>query len=163
MNVTELFRSARILSSDNQAQMNQQTNINIQYPSVSPYIAPEVNEREVELEDIDKLGIQEKDEQIQLLQLLLNIYQKNPLIINQYVVCSQNDLEELIKLIAKSEKCVITIDEDSICNCVCGPHKYSKISSILVYKNNSAYDFKYEYNEQYNFLKLNKISMHFVV
>ena len=85
MNVTELFRSARILSSDNQAQMNQQTNINIQYPSVSPYIAPEVNEREVELEDIDKLGIQEKDEQIQLLQLLLNIYQKNPLIINQYV------------------------------------------------------------------------------
>ena len=70
MNVTELFRSARILSSDNQAQMNQQTNINIQYPSVSPYIAPEVNEREVELEDIDKLGIQEKDEQIQLLQLL---------------------------------------------------------------------------------------------
>ena len=93
----------------------------------------------------------------------MNIYQKNPLIINQYVVCSQNDLEELIKLIAKSEKCVITIDEDSICNCVCGPHKYSKISSILVYKNNSAYDFKYEYNEQYNFLKLNKISMHFVV
>ena len=62
MNVTELFRSARILSSDNQAQMNQQTNINIQYPSVSPYIPPEVNEREVELEDIDKLGIQEKDE-----------------------------------------------------------------------------------------------------
>ena len=95
MNVTELFRSARILSSDNQAQMNQQTNINIQYPSVSPYIAPEVNEREVELEDIDKLGIQEKDEQIQLLQLLLNIYQKNPLIINQYVVCSQNDLDSL--------------------------------------------------------------------
>ena len=90
MNVTELFRSARILSPDNQQQMQQNTNVTIQYPSVSPYIAAAENpvqDREVELEDINAIGIEEKDDQISLLQLLLNVYMKNPLIVNKYVVC----------------------------------------------------------------------------
>ena len=89
MNVTELFRSARILSPDNQQSMQQNTNVTIHYPSVNPYIPPSENsiqEREVELEDINAIGIEEKDDQISLLQLLLNVYMKNPLIVNKYVI-----------------------------------------------------------------------------
>ena len=158
MNVTELFRSARILSPDNQQSMQQNTNVTIQYPSVSPYIAAaenSVQEREVELEleDINAIGIEEKDDQISLLQLLLNVYMKNPLIVNKYVICAKGDLELLVKQISKCEKCVVSIDEDSIVNCSCGSNKYAKIASILVYKNEIAYDF---------FLKYQHISLHFV-
>ena len=161
MNVTELFRSARILSPDNQQQMQQNTNVTIQYPSVSPYIAAAENpvqDREVELEDINAIGIEEKDDQISLLQLLLNVYMKNPLIVNKYVICAKGDLELIVKQISKCDK----IDEDSIVNCSCGSNKYAKIASILVYKNEIAYDFKYQYNQQYNFLKYQHISLHFV-
>ena len=146
MNVTELFRSARILSPDNQQSMQQNTNVTIQYPSVSPYIAAaenSVQEREVELE-------------------LLNVYMKNPLIVNKYVICAKGDLELIVKQISKCDKCIVNIDEDSIVNCSCGSNKYAKIASILVYKNEIAYDFKYQYNQQYNFLKYQHISLHFV-
>ena len=110
MNVTELFRSARILSPDNQQSMQQNTNVTIHYPSVNPYIPPSENsiqEREVELEDINAIGIEEKDDQISLLQLLLNVYMKNPLIVNKYVICAKGDLELLVKQISKCEKCVV--------------------------------------------------------
>lgn len=165
MNVTELFRSARILSPDNQQSMQQNTNVTIQYPSVSPYIAAaenSVQEREVELEDINAIGIEEKEDQISLLQLLLNVYMKNPLIVNKYVICAKGDLELIVKQISKCDKCIVNIDEDSIVNCSCGSNKYAKIASILVYKNEIAYDFKYQYNQQYNFLKYQHISLHFV-
>ena len=165
MNVTELFRSARILSPDNQQSMQQNTNVTIHYPSVNPYIPPSENsvqEREIELEDINAIGVEEKDDQISLLQLLLNVYMKNPLIVNKYVICAKGDLELLVKQISKCEKCVVSIDEDSIVNCSCGSNKYAKIASILVYKNEIAYDFKYQYNQQYNFLKYQHISLHFV-
>ena len=145
--------------------MQQNTNVTIQYPSVSPYIAAaenSVQEREVELEDINAIGIEEKDDQISLLQLLLNVYMKNPLIVNKYVICAKGDLELIVKQISKCDKCIVNIDEDSIVNCSCGSNKYAKIASILVYKNEIAYDFKYQYNQQYNFLKYQHISLHFV-
>ena len=156
MNVTELFRSARILSPDNQQQMQQNTNVTIQYPSVSPYIAAAENSVQ------ETIGIEEKDDQISVLQLLLNVYMKNPLIVNKYVICAKGDLELIVKQISKCDKCIVNIDEDSIVNCSCGSNKYAKIASILVYKNEIAYDFKYQYNQQYNFLKYQHISLHFV-
>ena len=84
--------------------MQQNTNVTIQYPSVSPYIAAAENsiqEREVELEDINAIGIEEKDDQISLLQLLLNVYMKNPLIVRweRYIIAM-----ELARINSKVQK-----------------------------------------------------------
>ena len=95
------------------------------------------------------------------LEMLVAMYETNPLKINSYVVCDSKLLMNMIKLLTDADKIELVLDESDV-GCGCGlakarpehggrgaNSKFIKIDKILVYKNNKAEDLKYGYNEIY--------------
>ena len=84
------------------------------------------------------------------LEMLVAMYETNPLKINSYVVCDSKLLMNMIKLLTDADKIELVLDESDVgCGCSGTNSKFIKIDKILVYKNNKAEDLKYGYNEIY--------------
>ena len=84
------------------------------------------------------------------LEMLVAMYETNPLKINSYVVCDSKLLMNMIKLLTDADKIELVLDESDVgCGCSGANSKFIKIDKILVYKNNKAEDLKYGYNEIY--------------
>ena len=171
------MKGARILSSESDASIkvkqDQNTNITLKLEHSQPQLAQEpavmvhtpVADEFVEPSaerDIDLTAdIANKEQQIKILELLLEIYENNPLIVNSLVVCKAYDLMQLIKLITNAEKVEIMLDGDKTCKC--SPSKFSYIESIIVTKDGKAVDFKYGFNDKYTLLVKHAISLKVVV
>jgi len=113
---------------------------------------------EVASRDIDLTAhLSDKEKQIEILELLLEIYENNPLIINRVVICKSSQLMHLIKLITDAEKVELLMDDDK--NCTCGKTTYRAIGSIFVTKDGKSVDFKYGFNDKYTLLMKHAISL----
>ena len=195
------LHKARILSSENDASVKQEQNVNIKiaanrpppvqpvsypqvpqiqpqmgytqngtqdanfttpsttgpYPSVAPINSPFPESSTIDRSldpDTDDLGTKNK-----FLEILLNIYETNPLRMNNYLVCHSNTLMELIKILTKADKVELVINEDSGCTGCVSNSKYMKIDKILVSKNGVSNELKYGYNHVWTELIRHSISL----
>ncbi len=83
------------------------------------------------------------DHIIEALSLIIDTYYTNPLIVNKYLLPSNEVLARLILLLTDSDKVDITVDEIS---CSCLPSSsFTKVSNILCYKDSDMHEFKYSY------------------
>ena len=117
-----------------------------------------VQSRDIDLsKDILQKDIMQKTMQIadledknKFLQLLLRIYQNNPLYINSLVVCQSQDFMDLVKLLTKCDKVDLILNEDLACGGCGTDSKLIYVSRILITKNNETKEMKYAYNEAYS-------------
>ena len=171
------MKGARILSSESDASIrvkqDQNTNITLKVEAAHPHAAqlaetavhfpaPEEIPQAAAERDIDlTVDIAQKEKQIEILELLLNIYENNPLIVNSLVICKAHDLMQLIKLITDAEKVEIMLDADKTCSC--SSSKFTYIESIFVTKDGKTVDFKFGFNDKYTLLIKHAISLKVVV
>lgn len=129
----------------------------------TPFVPPspdDIKERSIDtanlqLEELQSL-IKDKDNLIKALNLLLDIYENNPLIINKFIVADYLSLQKLIKLLTSSKSVeIITAEQETGCTC-----KISNqlISKILVHKDDQVYNLKYNYPDIIQFFDKHKIS-----
>lgn len=169
--MSNTLRQARILSSENDASVKQEqsTNVNIKitpnkstpqvtYPQVSPVnftsqtTASAFPSVQATSRGIADLGteLDSLEKKNKFLEMLVAMYETNPLKINSYVVCDSKLLMNMIKLLTDADKIELVLDESDVgCGCSGANSKFIKIDKILVYKNNKAEDLKYGYNEIY--------------
>lgn len=99
------------------------------------------------------------------LEMIIAMYERNPIKINSYVVCESKLLMDMIKLLTEADKVEIVIDDSDVgCGCSSTNSKFIKVDKILVYKNKTnGEDFKYGYNEIYTQFIRYGISLKLVV
>ena len=106
--------------------------------------------------------IQDLETKNKFLNLLLTVYQQNPLYINSYVVCPSQLLMELIKLLTKCDRVDLVLNEDLACGGCTGDNKLIYISKILVVNGDETKDLKYGFNDVYSKLIAYGISLKIV-
>ena len=95
--------------------------------------------------------LDELDKKNRFLEMLVEMYENNPLKVNAYVVCESKLLMEMIKLLTGCEKVELVLNEDIGCGgCGASSGKIIYVSKILVTKNGKTEDLKYAYNEIYS-------------
>lgn len=171
------MKGTRILSSESDAsiRVKQDQNTNITLKLESPHLhaaqlaetavhypappegVPQFAERDIDL----TVDIAQKEKQIEILELLLNIYENNPLIVNSLVICKAQDLMQLIKLITDADKVELMLDADKSCSC--SSSKFTYVDSIFVTREGKTVDFKLAFNDKYTLLLKHAISLKAVV
>ena len=113
-----------------------------QHPIDNPYHERGMVDLSAEIEDIEKKN--------QFLEMVVEMYETNPLKINSYVVCKSSLLMNMIKLLTGCEKVDLVIDDSDIgCGCGASSAKILKIDKILVTKDGKTEELKYCYNNIY--------------
>ena len=141
----------------------------VAYPapeSINPYTITELQEqlnniqqREISLtENIEDLEIKNK-----FLELLLEVYQENPVKLNSYIICKSSMLMEMIKLLTGCDKVDLVLDDDIACSGCITKNKYIYVSKILITKNDKTEDLKYAYNDIYSKFIQHGISLKIVI
>lgn len=77
--------------------------------------------------EICKDIIEEKENVIRALSLIIEIIQQNPLVVNKYIVASEESLKELIRLLTNTAR--VEIDLEDV-DCSCTSKKYRLIKRI---------------------------------
>lgn len=125
-----------------------------EYQSASPpaidnrFQTPLVQDRGIadlgnELDNLDKKN--------RFLEMLVEMYENNPLKVNSYVVCESRLLMEMIKLLTGCDKVEMVLNEDVGCGgCGASSGKIIYVSKILVTKDGKTEDLKYAYNDIYS-------------
>ena len=116
------------------------------YPSITPtssnYQERGITDLGVELDSLEKKN--------SFLEMLVEMYETNPLKINSYVVCKSSLLINMIKLLTECEKVDLVIDDSDVgCGCSASSAKILKIDKILVTKDDKTEELKYCYNNIY--------------
>ncbi len=102
--------------------------------------------------------INELDKKNKFLEMLVAMYESNPLKINSYVVCDSKLLMNMIKILTDCDKVDLVIDDSHVgceCGCGCGlgsgvrNDKLIYVSKILITKDNKTEEFKHKYNDIY--------------
>ena len=104
--------------------------------------------------DLDTL-----EERNKMLELLLSIYEDNPLHINNVIVCTSTALMDLIKKLTNSDKVELMINEDANCSGCIHNTKYLNIEKILITKDGHSTEFKHSFNNIYTELIRHNISL----
>ena len=86
-------------------------------------------------ENLDELQsiIKNKDNLIEALSLILDIYENNPLIINKYIISKEDELTRLLFLLTGADSIEIIKDEPDI-GCCKFVDKFNHINKILIHK-----------------------------
>ena len=96
------------------------------------------------------INIDELEKKNQFLEMLVEMYETNPLKINSYVVCKSSLLMNMIKLLTECDKVDLVIDDSDIgCGCSASNTKILKIDKILITIDDKTEEFKYKYNDIY--------------
>lgn len=127
-------------------------------PNINQYQTREIdlnpsNEDCVRLsqEILDKtMKITELEDKNKFLQILLRIYQNNPLYIKSIIVCKSKDFMDLIKLLTKCDKVDLVLNDDIACSGCGADSKFIYVSKILITKGDETKEMKYCYNEAYS-------------
>ena len=94
--------------------------------------------------------IEELNLKNQFLEMLISMYENNPLHINSYVVCEHKLLMDMIKLLTGCDKVDFVLDDTDVgCGCSGNSSKILKVDKILVTVNGKTEDLKYSYNNIY--------------
>lgn len=96
--------------------------------------------------------IDELDKKNRFLEMLVEMYENNPLKVNSYVVCESKLLMEMIKLLTDCEKVDLVLNDDISCGSGCSGKsgKIIYISKILITINGKSEDLKYSRNDIYS-------------
>lgn len=87
----------------------------------------------------------------EFLELLLEMYQSNPLKINSYVIADNKLFMRMVKLLCGAEKAELVLDDDLSCGGCCGSDdKLIYVSKILVTIDGKTEDLKYCRNDVYS-------------
>ena len=126
--------------------MNQES----QFPSVAPISSNSLLAQERGIIDLGtELDTLEKKNKF--LEILVEMYEGNPLKVNSYVVCESKLLMDMIKLLTECEKVEFVLDDSDVgCGCTSSPSKFTKVSKILITKDGKTEDMKYAYNNIYS-------------
>ena len=116
-----------------------------QYPSVVPN---PIITRDINLEQAQQIA--DLETKNKFLNMLLTVYQQNPLYINSYVVCDSQILMSMIKLLTDCDKVDLVLNDDLACGGCAGNDKLIFVSKILVTKGDETKDLKYGYNDVYS-------------
>ena len=115
---------------------------------------PQTNNPSVMVQDrgIADIGneLDELETKNQFLEMIIEMYEQNPLKINSYLICKNELLMNMIKLLTNCDKVEIVIDDcDASCGCTSNEKSLMKITKILITKDDKTEDFKYKYNDIY--------------
>ena len=117
-------------------------------PNINPCQSRDIDlTKDILQKDLQIADLEDKNK---FLQLLLRIYQNNPLYINSIVVCQSQDFMDLVKLLTKCDKVDLILNEDLACGGCGTDSKLIYVSRILITKNNETKEMKYAYNEAYS-------------
>ena len=111
-------------------------------------LEPNFKERSIEsaeegLEEMKQL-LKDKDNLIEALSLILDIYENNPLIVNKFIVAKEDELSRLLFLLTGAEQIELIKNEPEV-GCCSKATKYTYVSKIMVKKNGNTYNFKYSF------------------
>lgn len=122
---------------------------------------PVVKERTIEtakesLEEFRTM-IKEQNSLIEALSLILDIYERNPLIINKCIIAEEEELSRLLFLLTNAEQ-IEMVKTDPETGCMCKPGKFTYINKIMIRKNGNTYNFKYSFPNVIQLLENRHIS-----
>ena len=106
--------------------------------------------------------INSKDNLIEALSLILDIYENNPLIVNKYIVSQEEELTRLLFLLTSADQ-IELIKTDPDTGCTCKVSKFTYINKIMVKKDGNTYNFKYSFPNVVQQLDNRKISWKVVI
>ena len=84
------------------------------------------------------------------LNMLLTVYQNNPIYVNSYVICDSQILMSMIKLLTDCDKVDLVLNDDLAGEGCAGNDKLIYVSKILITKGDKIEDLKYGYNDVYS-------------
>ena len=120
-----------------------------------------IKERDIEsaknsLSELEEI-VKNKDNLIEALSLILDIYENNPLIINKLIVAQEEELTRLLFLLTGAEQIEMIKTEPDL-GCTCKFDKFTHIQKIMVKKNGETYNFKYSFPNCVQLLENRKIN-----
>ena len=134
------------------------TNV-VNAPSTQPPPDGELIARDVTLtEPVDEVA--ELKRQIEVLKLIIEIQQSNPLIVNKYIIADDEVLERMISLLCNAES--VQIDAEDVGAGCMTKHVYRKVESIYVTVGGKTLNLKYDFPAVMKTLKDLHISTKFV-
>ena len=86
----------------------------------------------------------------EFLELLLEMYQSNPLKVNSYVIADNKLFMRMVKLLCGAEKVELVLDDDLSCGCCGSDSNLIYVAKILVTIDNKTEDLKYCRNDVYS-------------
>lgn len=104
--------------------------------------------------------VSELKRQIEVLKLIIEIQQSNPLIVNKYIIADDEILEQMIKLLCNAE--TVQIDAEDLGSGCMTKHVYRKVESIYVTVRGETKNLKYDFPAVMKALKDLHISTKFV-
>ena len=109
-----------------------------------------------------KALIQDKDNLIEALSLILDIYENNPLIVNKLIIAEEEVLTRLLFLLTGAEE-IHFVKADPETGCTCKVDKFQYIQKIMIRKNGNLYNFKYSFPNVVQLLDNRRINYKVVV
>ena len=109
-----------------------------------------------------KAIIQDKDNLIEALSLILDIYENNPLIVNKLIIAEEEVLTRLLFLLTGAEE-IHFVKADPETGCTCKVDKFQYIQKIMIRKNGNLYNFKYSFPNVVQLLDNRRINYKVVV
>ena len=127
---------------------------------------PTFKERTIEtakegLDEMQKL-LKDKDNLIEALSLILDIYENNPLIVNKLIIAEEEVLTRLLFLLTGAEE-IQLIKADPETGCMCKVDKFQYIQKIMIRKNGNLYNFNYSFPNAVQLLDNRRINYKVVV
>ena len=114
------------------------------------------------LEEMEAL-LKDKDNLIEALSLILDIYENNPFIVNRFIVAQEDELTRLLFLLTGAEEIQLIKSDPEVKCCVKKIDKVQYISKIMVKKNGNTYNFKYSFPNVVQLLDNRRISWKLIV
>lgn len=97
------------------------------------------------------------------LEMLVEMYENNPLKVNSYVVCESKLLMDMIKLLTECDKVELVLSDEVGCSGCTGKDKLIHLTKILITKDGKTEDMKYAYNDIYSEFTKYGISLKIVI
>ena len=141
--------------SNQSVNFTQPSDPNLSSPSAQP-TSNTVQERGISDLGADISSLEMKN---RFLEILLSIYETNPIKVNDLLICHSQTLMELIKILTNADKVELIVNDESGCTGCLSNTKYLMIDRILVYVNNESFDLKYQFNNVYTELIRHNISL----
>ena len=120
----------------------------------------EVIARDVTLTEPMGETVEDLKRQIEVLKLIIEIQQSNPLVVNKYIIADDEVLERMISLLCNAE--AVQIDAEDLGSGCMTKHVYRKVESIYVTVGGKTLNLKYDFPAVMKTLKDLHISTKFV-
>lgn len=130
-------------------------------------LEPSFKERTVEtakksLEEMEAL-LKDKDNLIEALSLILDIYENNPFVVNKFIVAQEDELTRLLFLLTGADEIQLIKNDPEVKCCIKKADKVQLISKIMIKKNGNTYNFKYSFPNVVQLLDNRRICWRMVV